>query len=202
MEIHTGTVSHTDVIYEDPPGVPLYHEPVQDVANLERGDHILYQVCQEPYSACYCSALATDVGETRIRVVMNSIDGVKEEWLDFFDFTNFYLVKYSHCYSSDEAVQRAMQRLNWNEKLYHYLYNNSHHFVTLAKTGRENPLTEIIDSLTYHQGMFLSTFVFFFLLFQLYRSGVISFNAGWRLPIGTSNMHSSSTSNFIQIPLV
>lgn len=150
-------VSHTDVIREDPPGVPLYHVPISDVADLKRGDHILYQVCQEPYSACYRSALVTDIEETKIHVVMNSSDGVKEERLDFFHFKNFYLIKYSHCYSSDEVVQRAMQRLEWNENCYHCLYNNSHHFVTLAKTGRENPLTEIIESLMHQGGKFCST---------------------------------------------
>jgi len=153
LQIHTSRVNHADGNREVSPGVPLYYVPVREVTDLQPGDHILYQVSQEPYSACYRSALVTDIEETKIHVVMNSSDGVKEEWLDFFHFKNFYLIEYSHCYSSDEAFQRAMQRLKWNENCYHCLYNNSHHFVTLAKTGRENPLTEIIESLTDHEGM-------------------------------------------------
>lgn len=177
QQIHTSGVSHTDGIREEPPGVPLYLD--NDVANLKRGDHILYQVCQEScYRAYYRSALVlTDVEETRIHVVMNSTNGVKEEWLD--PPNELYIVMYSHCYSSDEAVQRAMQRFHWNENSYHCLYNNSHHFVTLAKTGRENSLTEIIESLTHQEGMFCQTLFFL----SLYKSGVISFVADWRFPI-------------------
>ena len=140
------------VTREDPLGVPLYHVPVGEITDLQCGDHILYQVCREPYRACYRSALVLTVEEARIHVVMNSTDGVKEEWFDSFE--DLYVVKYSDCYSNDEAVRRAMQRLEWEENCYHCLYNNSHHFVTLAKTGRENPLTEIIESLTQQEGMF------------------------------------------------
>ena len=145
-------MTDTDVIREDPPGVPLYHVPVGEVTDLQRGDHILYRVCNKPYRACYKSALVLKREGTRIHVVMNSTDGVKEERFNSFD--DLYVVKYSHCYSDDEAVQRAMQRLEWEENCYHCLYNNSHHFITLAKTGRENPLTEIIESLTQQEGMF------------------------------------------------
>ena len=88
----------------------------------------------------------------KIYVVTNSSDGVKEEWLESFE--NLYKVEYSPClYSSDEVVDRAMERLN--ENCYHCLFNNSHHFVTLAKTGRENPLTEIIESLTHQEVRFV-----------------------------------------------
>ena len=138
------------VIREDPPGVPLYHVPVGEITGLQRGDHILYQVCKEPYR--YRSALVLEREGTRIHVVMNSSNGVKEEWLDHFE--NLYVIKYSHCYSDDEAVRRAMKRLNFKENCYHRLYNNSHHFVTLAKTGRENPMTEITESLARQGGTF------------------------------------------------
>ena len=141
--------AHTRMIHEDPPGVPLYHVPVNEVANLEPGDHILYRVSREPHRACYRSALVMKKEETRIHVVMNSSDGVREQWLD--SSKSLHVVKYSHCFSGDEAVRRAIQRLEWKENCYHCLYNNSNHFVTLAKTGRENPLTEMIESLTHHR---------------------------------------------------
>lgn len=151
LQIHTSGVNHADGIREVSPGVPLYYVPVSEVTDLQPGDHILYQVCGEPYRACYTSAMVVTVEEAEIYVVMNSSDGVKKE--RFESFENLYTVQYSSpCYSSDEAVRRALERLN--ENCYHALYNNSHHFVTLAKTGRENPLTEIIESLTHHGGMF------------------------------------------------
>ena len=89
--------------------------------------------------------------DTRIHVITNSKDGVQEVWLDCSN--NLYVVKYSHCrYTDDEAVERAKQRLQWRENCYHCLNNNSHHFVTWAKTGRENSLADIIESLTYKKG--------------------------------------------------
>ena len=89
--------------------------------------------------------------EAEIYMVTNCSDAVKKEQFKSFE-------KKSPSYSSDEAVQRALERLN--ENCYHALYNNSHHFVTLAKTGRENPLTEIIESLTHHRGMFIAVLFF------------------------------------------
>ena len=92
-----------------------------------------------------------EVEDLRIHVIKNSSDGVKTEWLDFSD--SHFIVEYSHCrYTDDEAVERAEQRLEWGENRYHCLYNNSHHFVTWAKTGRENALADIIESLTYQKG--------------------------------------------------
>ena len=150
LQIHTSAFNHADGIREVSPGFPLYHVPVREVTDLQPGDHILHQVCGQPYRACYKSALVVTVEEAEIHVVMNSSDGVNKERLKYSK--NLYKVNYSHCsYTNDEAVQRAMQQLN--EKYYHCLYNNSHHFVTWAKTGRENPLTEIIESLMHHEGM-------------------------------------------------
>ena len=95
-----------------------------------------------------------EVEDTRIHVIKNSSNGVKTEWLNFTDFTNSqFIVVYTHCrYTDDEAVERAEQRLQWGEKCYNCLNNNSHHFVTWAKTGRENPLADIVESLTYQKG--------------------------------------------------
>ena len=94
------------------------------------------------------------VDGTSINVIMNSNEGVIKQgmWLNYFE--DFNIVVYSHChYTDEEAVERAEQRLKWGEKCYDCLNNNSHHFVTWAKTGRENPLTDIIESLTCHNGM-------------------------------------------------
>ena len=143
---------HPGLIYEDAPGVPLYPIPVNEAKDvLKCGTHLVYQVCGEPYRPCYRSALVVKVEDKRIRVIKNSSDGVKTEWHNFT--SSQFIVVYSHCcYTDDEAVSRAEQRLKWGEKCYHCLYNNSHHFVTWAKTGRENPLADIIESLTYQKG--------------------------------------------------
>ena len=144
---------HPGVDYEDLPGVPLHPIPLNQAGDVfKRGAHLLYQVCREPYRPCYRSALVLKVEDKRIHVIKNSSDGVTEtKWLDFTD--SQFIVAYSHCcYTDDEAVSRAEQRLRWGEKCYHSLNNNSHHFVTWAKTGRENPLADITESLTYQTG--------------------------------------------------
>ena len=154
MKYITTTCMHpgVHVVYEDPPGVPLNPIPLNQAGDLfKRGAHLLYQVCKEPYRPCYRSALVLKVEDKRIYVIKNSSDGVKTEWLDSTD--SHFIVVYSHCrYTDDEAVERAEQRLRWGENCYHCLNNNSHHFVTWAKTGRENPLADIIESLTYQKG--------------------------------------------------
>ena len=144
--------SHPGVIREALPGVPLYPIPLSEAKDtLKRGAHLVYQVCGELYRPCYKSALVLEVEDLRIHVIKNSSDGVKTEWLDFTD--SHFIVAYSHChYTDDEAVERAEQRLKWGENRYHCLNNNSHHFVTWAKTGRENALADIIESLMYQKG--------------------------------------------------
>ena len=152
MKYISATCIHPGVVYEDVPGVPLHPIPLNQAGDLlKHGAHLLYQVCGRPYRPCYKSALVLEVEDKKIHVIMNSSDGVKNIWLDLTD--SQFIVVYSHChYTDDEAVERAEQRLKWREKCYHCLYNNSHHFVTWAKTGRENPLADIIESLTYQKG--------------------------------------------------
>ena len=147
------------VIYENLPRVPLYPVPVDQAGGLlKRGAHLVYKVCWEPYRPCYRSALVLKVEGTKIHAIMNSSDGVKTESFKYSQ-TDHYIIKYPHCceysrchYTDDEAVNRAEQRLKWGENCYHCLYNNSHHFVTWAKTGRENSLADIIESLTCQKG--------------------------------------------------
>ena len=114
--------------------------------------------------------LVLKVEGTKIYVIMNTSEHDKTEHdkteqkgvnAECFECsrTDLYIIKYSHCceyshyrYTDDEAVTRAAQRLKWGEKDYHCFYNNSHHFVTWAKTGRESSLADIIESLTYQTG--------------------------------------------------
>ena len=149
---------HLGIRREDLPGIPLCSIPLSDPREqLKPGAHLVYQVCGEPYRPCYRSALIVGVDGTSINVIMNSNEGVITQgiWLNYFE--DFNIVVYSQCrYTDDEAIERAEQRLQWGEKCYHCLNNNSHHFVTWAKTGRENPLADIIESLTRRNGMILS----------------------------------------------
>ena len=154
---------HLGIRREDLPGIPLYSIHISEPRDqLKRGAHLVYQVCGKPYRPCYRSALVVGVDGTSINVIMNSNEGVVTQgiWLNYFE--DFNIVVYSHChYTDDEAVERAEQRLKWGEKCYDCLNNNSHHFVTWAKTGRENPLADIIESLTCSNGM-RDLFIYFF----------------------------------------
>ena len=159
--------------------VPIDQAGTEDL--LKPGAHLVYKVCRkEPCRPCYRSALVLKVEGTKIHVIMNTSEhdetehdkteheerernkteqkGVKAECLEY-SRTDYYIIKYSHCceyshcrYTDDVALTRAEQRLEWGEEEYHCLYNNSHHFVTWAKTGRESSLADIIESLTYQTG--------------------------------------------------
>ena len=128
--------------------------------NVHRGDHIIYQITEEPYRAYYESALVSCVGADQIELLKNTranseghIGGVTQEWVQFSSLNHPHIIQYSPgLYSNDEAIKRAEKRLEWKEKCYHVLYNNSHHFVTLAKTGKENPLAVITKDFLY-EGM-------------------------------------------------
>ena len=60
MQVHTSEAAHTRLIREDPPGVPLYHVPVSDVANLEPGGpHTLpivsgVRISENPIEVLWC----------------------------------------------------------------------------------------------------------------------------------------------------
>ena len=127
--------------------------------NVDRGDHIIYQITEEPYRAYFESALVSCVRADQIELLKNTraheghMGGVTREWVQFSRLKHPHIIQYSPgLYSSDEAIERAEKRLEWKEECHHALYNNSHHFVTLAKTGKENPLAEITKDLLY-EGM-------------------------------------------------
>ena len=146
----------------------IFGRPLRAVSakSLDRGDHIIYQVTEEPYRACYESALVSSVREDQITLLKNTQEGgdlqedgvtrgggVTQVQVSFSDLKEPHIIQYTEGLSSNkEAIDRAEQRLKWGEKRHHVLYNNSHHFVTWAKTGKENPLTEITKELQY-EGM-------------------------------------------------
>ena len=131
------------------------------VESIHRGDHILYEVtAEEPYRVCYESALVSCVreGEKLLLLKNTQEGGVTQEWVSFSQLKHPHIIQYSEgLYSNDEAIERAEQRLQWGEKRHHVLYNNSHHFITWAKTGKENPLTEITKVLQYEGTLYVAT---------------------------------------------
>jgi hypothetical protein len=131
------------------PGRPLCTVPVNRPSDISEGDHILYRVngvCEE-YRPTYQSALIEKKlsGEGSFRLIVYAPKGVKYRVCKFQVFNSLHKVKYVGGYSSEEAIERAKRRLN--EKHYHGLFNNSHHFVTFAKTGLEYSLAELVYGL-------------------------------------------------------
>ncbi len=85
-----------------------------------------------------------------VKAILNcsKTGGIREEEIDRNNTSiKFYKVVYDHEYQINEAIARARRRLEAQEKCFHCLSNNSHHFVTWAKTGREDSLLGITGSL-------------------------------------------------------
>ena len=146
------TLDESPFVREELPGRPVCAVPVVSVEGLAPADHVILETTQEPYRPCYQSGLVveTDVQKGRMLLVRNKKEGVSKEWVLFESFHQVYIVQYTLCrYLDEEAIGRAEQRFRWEESLYHPLFNNSHHLVTWAKTGREYPLTETIKELEY-----------------------------------------------------
>ena len=76
---------------------------------------------------------------------MYAPEGVDYQVQKFQEFNSLHKVKYVGGYSSKEAIERAKKRLR--ETYYHGLFNNSHHFISFAKTGLEYSLTELVHGI-------------------------------------------------------
>ncbi len=129
-------------------GKPYHAEEVMErdlSSHLIQGDHVLFSVIQPPYSPCYQSALVVSAVGNTVVVIINDSEGVMEDKIVIGDSTKLYKVQYdSNEYTVELTMDRARKRLNWGEKRFDYLSNQSHHFVTWAKTGREDPLADIL----------------------------------------------------------
>ena len=137
-------------------GVPLYASPISSPTDLELGDHVLYLASIAPNRPIFRSALVicrAEKGEC-VNIITNSRGGVQEEDVKFSDLHRLCRVEYTVCrYSRKKAVQRAKGRQKMKEKHYHPLYNNSHYFVSWCKTGKQYPLSVIIQNLFYDEGI-------------------------------------------------
>ena len=134
-------------------GVPLYASPIASPTDLEQGDHVLYLASIAPNRPIFRSALVLHAEKGLITLITNSKDGVKQEDVKFSDLHRLCRVEYTVCrYSRKKAVQRAKGRQKMKERHYHPLYNNSHYFVSWCKTGKQYPLSVIIQNLFYDEG--------------------------------------------------
>ena len=131
-------------IREPFPGYPHFAKTITFKDNVQYGDHILFQVTEEPFRPKFRSALVIDVGE-HIEIIMNSEEGVVKEVLPFHMMKMPHKIVYEYqLYNEAQAVEHAESRLKHGEKCYHVLKNNSHFFVTWCITGREYSLTDIL----------------------------------------------------------
>ncbi len=157
LEVETGTEQFEHPVIlpierDALPGRPVCAVPVVSVQGLATGDHVILETSEQPYRSCYQSGLVVeiDVQGGRVLLIRNKKEGVGKEWVLFQSFHKVYIVQYTLCrYSEGEAIGRAVQRVAWQDSLYHPLLNNSHHLVTWAKTGRENPLSNVLKDLEY-----------------------------------------------------
>lgn len=132
--------------------------PIAYPTELNTGDHILFQEeksADPPLRPLFQSALVTGPGDEKriIKIISYSRGGIYEDDVDFDTLKSLHKVEYTSCrYSAKKSVSRARWRLKAGEDHYHTLFNNSHFFVTCAKTGNEYLLYDIIDCLTVEEG--------------------------------------------------
>lgn len=135
-------------------GVPLYAYPISSPTELTQGDHILYLSSIAPNRPTFRSALVVFALKDAINLVTYTKEGVRLQEVKFSNLHRVSRVEYTMCqYSRKKAIQRAKGRLKMKEKHYHPLFNNSHFFVSWSKTGKQYPLSVIVQNLLYDEGM-------------------------------------------------
>lgn len=127
-----------------PPGRPLRTRPVVCPSDISAGDHILYLICDgDQYRPMYRSALVGCVEKGEVSFIEYSHGGVQRENRPFCRFKSLHKVDYTvECREDEVAIKRARGRLG--ERHYHGLFNNSHHFVSWAKTRTEYSLADLV----------------------------------------------------------
>ena len=137
-------------------GVPTCPIPISSPTELSPGDHILFQTenTNPPLRPSFQSALVTGVEKSNVQIISYTRYGIYEEGIAFRAFKHLHKMVYTSCrYSLMKSVSRARWRAKAGENHYHTLYNNSHYFVTWAKTGTVYLLYDVVDSLLYKEGI-------------------------------------------------
>ena len=133
-------------------GQPLYTIPVTSCDQISKGAHILYRQ-GNAFPPSYCSAIVQEItnheqGNAKFLVITNIIkSGITTSYsVTFSELKCLSRVVYlSSRFSDEEAISRA-ERLQQKsgENFFHIDYYNSHHFVTMCKTGEEYSLADIV----------------------------------------------------------
>jgi len=136
---------------EQDPGQPLVPHPVNDITDVRAGDHVVYHIGRGECRKDYRSALVSEVDSehNEMKIVTLTREGVVETMVGLASLGRLYRIEYSTCrFTAEEALSRAHWRQGMDEKkFYNPINNNSHFFVTNAKTGREYNLSDIIMDL-------------------------------------------------------
>ena len=120
---------------------PLFTVPVHRPSDLSEADHILYLISDDKYRPMYRSALVESISDGNLSIILYTPQGIQCQVQQFQSFKSLHRVDYT-AGSSTEAIKRAKDRLG--ECHYHGLFNNSHHFVSWAKTGLEYSLADLV----------------------------------------------------------
>ena len=128
------------------PGRPLrtVTVPVVLPSSISEGEHILYLINNNAdYRPVYRSALVESISGGNISVIVYMPQGIQRYVQQFHQFKSLHRVDYtSSAFTGKVAVENARRRLG--ECYYHGLFNNSHHFVSWAKTGSEYSLADLV----------------------------------------------------------
>ena len=133
-------------------GQPLYSLTITSCEHISVGTHIIYKH-GNAFPPLYRSALVIDIQPSRVcpsekifELITNTLrNGFTKQLVQYSQLQWVSKVVYlSSEYSEEEAVMRAKYHLQYHENFYHPEFYNSHHFVTMCKTGREYSLTDIL----------------------------------------------------------
>ena len=127
------------------PGRPLRTIPVICPLSISEGEHILYLINNSAdYQPVYRSALIESVTDGNIGVIVYTPRGVQRHVQQFYSFKSLHRVDYTvTACTGRAAVENARRRVG--ECYYHGLFNNSHHFVSWAKTGLEYSMADLVQ---------------------------------------------------------
>ena len=125
-------------------GRPVCTVPIETSSKLSEGEHIIYLINDK--SDCrpvYRSAIIESIFYGNVSIISYTPKGVQRSAQQFHSFQSLHRVDYttSAC-TGRAAVENARRRLE--ESHYHGLFNNSHHFVSWAKTGLEYSLADLL----------------------------------------------------------
>ena len=134
-------------------GQPHYSHPVISCDQISVGTHIIYKQ-GNAYPPLYRSALIVDIiqqsrasqNEKVLELITNTLrNEFIRQSVQYSQLQRISKVVYlSSNFSEEEAVTRAKHHVHYHENFYHPEYYNSHHFVTMCKTGCEYSLTDIL----------------------------------------------------------